>query len=143
MDYGQLIRDAWAITWRYCFLWVLGLLAGGSVGLPSLNTGGGSRQSDLQETNPAMAAAFGNLSSWAMAHIGLLIGFAVLALLVLVALVIVSVIAQGGIAQATAELATGRTSSFGRAWSAGVRLFWRYVGLWFLVAAAGVVVAVP
>ena len=39
MEYGKLIRDAWNITWRYRFLWVLGLLAGGSAGLPGLNGG--------------------------------------------------------------------------------------------------------
>ena len=25
MDYGTLIRQAWTITWRYRFLWLLGI----------------------------------------------------------------------------------------------------------------------
>src|SRR3954452_23024819 len=36
MDYPTLIAEAWAMTWRYRFLWVLGLLAGitgGTMGL--------------------------------------------------------------------------------------------------------------
>ena len=32
MDYGRLIQEAWALTWRYRFLWVLGCFAGGAVG---------------------------------------------------------------------------------------------------------------
>ena len=30
MEYGVLIRQAWSTTWRYRFLWLLGVLAGGS-----------------------------------------------------------------------------------------------------------------
>jgi len=44
-------------------------------------------------------------------------------------------------AQATADLATGHASSLGRAWSAGVHLFWRYVGLWLVLVAAGIIIA--
>ena len=36
MNYPTLIAEAWAMTWRYRFLWVLGLLAGitgGTMGL--------------------------------------------------------------------------------------------------------------
>jgi hypothetical protein len=64
-----------------------------------------------------------------------------IATLLLIALLIVSFIAQGGIAEATADLAQGRTSSFARAWSAGVHLFWRYVGLWLVLALAAVLIA--
>ena len=30
MEYGRIVRDAWQITWRHPFLWVLGLFAGGA-----------------------------------------------------------------------------------------------------------------
>jgi len=53
---------------------------------------------------------------------------------------VLSFIAQGGMAQATADLATGHTSSLGRAWSAGLHLFWRYVGLWLVLIAAALTV---
>ena len=73
----------------------------------------------------------------------LLIGLAVLGLALMLVLLVLSFIAQGGMAQATTDLATGHTSSLGRAWSAGTHLFWRYVGLWlFLIATAIVIAAV-
>jgi hypothetical protein len=148
MEYGKLIRDAWTITWRYRFLWVLGLLAGGAVGLPSLSgsgvrTGGTEpppvRPSDFDQFNPAVAATVQDVTTWAMANVGLLIALAGALTLVVLALAIVSLIAQGGMAEATAELATGHTTSFGRAWGAGVHLFWRYLLLWLVL---GVIAAI-
>ena len=60
-------------------------------------------------------------------------------------LLVVSLIAQGGLAGATADFASGRSSSIGRAWRTGLHLFWRYAGLWLLlvatVALVGAVVA--
>jgi hypothetical protein len=150
MEYGKLIRDAWAITWRYRFLWVLGLLAGGSAGLPGLNGGGGGGErgqaapvgpTDLEQVNPALAAAARDFSTWATANVGLLIAIGAIVALVFVALLVLSFVAQGGMAEATADLALGRTSSFARAWSAGVHLFWRYVGLWLILALATILVA--
>lgn len=146
MDYGSLIRQAWIITWRYRFLWLLGILAGGAVGMPSLNGGNsgwqtGSSSRDMQQLSPDLAAAAAGVEQWALANIGLLIGVAAAGVLLAVTLLVLSFIAQGGMAQATADLATGHTSSLGRAWRAGLHLFWRYVGLWLVLVAAAMIVA--
>ena len=148
MEYGTLIRQAWTITWRYRFLWLLGVLAGGAVGMPSLNGGGGGGSTgwrtspgDVAQVSPSLAAAGEQIAAWAAANVGLLIvsGLAVAGIaLVLFAL---SFIAQGSMAQATADLATGHPSSLGQAWGSGVHLFWRYVGLWLVLVGAAMVVA--
>jgi hypothetical protein len=54
-------------------------------------------------------------------------------------LLVLSFVAQGGMAQATTDLAEGHPSSLGRAWSTGLRVFWRYVGLWLVFAGAAIV----
>ncbi|HLZ29979.1 MAG TPA: hypothetical protein VKV73_21875 [Chloroflexota bacterium] len=145
MDYGTLIRQAWTITWRYRFLWLLGLLAGGAIGLPSFNGGGGSGwradQRDIEQVSPTLAAFGQEVATWAALHVGLLVGLAMLGLVLMLVLLVLSFIAQGGMAQATADLGTGHTSSLRRAWGAGVHLFWRYVGLWLFLIAAGLVIA--
>jgi hypothetical protein len=147
MEYGKLIRDAWAITWRYRFLWILGVLAGGTVGVPALNGGGGGGPSvrtapiGIEQANPALARASQDVSAWAVANLGLLVALAALATVFVLVLIVVSFIAQGGMAEATVDLATGHPSSFSRAWSAGVHLFWRYVGLWLVLAAVALVLA--
>ncbi len=144
MDYGSLIRQAWIITWRYRFLWLLGILAGGAVGLPALNGGNSgwrTNSRDMQQLSPDMAAAAASIEQWTLANIGLLIGVAAVGVLLALILLVLSFIAQGGMAQATADLATGHTSSLGRAWSSGVHMFWRYVGLWLVLVAAAIIIA--
>jgi hypothetical protein len=147
MDYGTLIRQAWTITWRYRFLWLLGVLAGGAVGLPTLNGGSGSGwrtdQREIEQISPTIAATGQQVALWAAQHAGLLIGLALVGVALMLVLLVLSFIAQGGMAQATTDLATGHASSLGRAWSAGMHLFWRYVGLWlFLIATAIIIAAV-
>ncbi len=141
-----MIRQAWAITWRYRFLWLLGVLAGGAVGVPSMNRGGGANtrvrgdSDDLAQLKSALPGFTESVSDWVSANVGLLIGLAVLGFVIVLALIVLSVVAQGGMARATADLATGRPSSLGSAWAAGVRMFWRYVGLWLTLGAVAFVV---
>ena len=113
MDYGSLIRQAWTITWRYRFLWLLGILAGGAVGMPSLNggnTGWQTNSRDMQQFSPELVTAAAGLEEWALANIGLLVGVAAFGVLLALLLLVLSFVAQGGMAQATADLATGHTS---------------------------------
>jgi len=142
MNYSQLIRDAWAATWRYRYLWILGLFAGGAAGA------GGGRQvqwnverGDIEQWSPRAAELAETTVDWLAANwVYIAVGAGVVGL----ALLALSFIAQGGMAKATADIAEGRGSSLGQAWRAGLHFCWRYVGLWFtlfavvLLAAAAV-----
>jgi hypothetical protein len=145
MQYDKLIRDAWALTWRHRFLWILAVLAGGGVGVPALNgVPGPSVRSDSSSSLelPPQLAGFGQTAAaWALANVGLLATVGLLLAALLLLLLVVSFIAEGGMARATADLATGQPSSLGRAWSAGVHLFWRFVGLWLALVVTALVVA--
>lgn len=147
MDYSSMIRQAWTITWRYRFLWLLGVLAGGAVGVPGLGGGGGGNtgwrleRSDLERMNASLPVTAQEIGNWMSANIGLLLGLALLGALIILLLIILSFIAQGGMAQATANLLNGQPSSLSTAWSAGMRLFWQYVGLWLILVAATIVIA--
>ena len=115
MEYGTLIRQAWTITWRYRFLWLLGVLAGGAVGVPSLGGSGGGGGApargrgnvDVAQLEPRIAAAGQQVAVWAEQHIGLLVGLAALAVVLALTLLVLSLIAQGAMARATADLAAG------------------------------------
>lgn len=139
MNYGQLIRDAWAATWRYRFLWLLGLFAGGAAGAGS---GGRGRwqmdQGDVGRWSPRVAGYGESAANWLAAHwVSLAIGAGLLGL----AFLILSFIAQGGMAKATADIATGRGTSLGQAWRAGLHLCWRYVGLWLALLGVALLAA--
>jgi hypothetical protein len=146
VDYGRLIQQAWSLTWRYRFLWLLGILAGGGVGLPALNgNAGGSgwriSSDELGPPNTQVAKWTSDVSAWAVANVGLLVMAGLLFVVLLVTLLILSLIAQGGMARATLELASGRSSTLSSAWQAGRQLFWRYAGLWLVLAGAAATVA--
>jgi hypothetical protein len=116
MDYGALMRDAWATTWRFRFLWVLGFLAG----ITGSTLGMG--RSSLPSLGQAQLTP--ELGTWLVAVVGgvLLLG-------------VVSVFARGGITQATVDIEYGQASSLASAWRAGARWFWRFLGLLVVLGA--------
>jgi hypothetical protein len=131
MDYGALVRDAWRITWRHKYLWLLGFLAGeaGGCGI-SYNIG------DIDPTrfdSVVPESTFNRTESWLNAHweivILIIAGFFLLGLVLLV----VSLIARGGLIAGVDEISRGGRPTLGRAWGAGVRRFWRLLGMYLLI----------
>lgn len=131
MDYTALLRTAWGITWRYKYLWVLGLFAaeggGCSFSSGSPNFGGNTGSSGFG--SPSGVEDFFS-QYWALL-LALLLGFIVLA----IALWVISIIATGGLIAGTDTAYHERTDSgLGDAWRAGLRSFWRLLGMWLLIA---------
>jgi hypothetical protein len=144
MNYGQLIREAWTITLRSRYLWVLGLLAGGAVGVPALHgsgTGWRARSSGTEAVPPAVGQLATSVQTWVLANLGLVIGAALIVFLLVLTLLALSFVAQGGLTRATADLSIGQPTTLGAAWRAGRRLFWRYVGLAAVLALAALLLA--
>src|SRR4051794_39627623 len=155
MDYERLIREAWQITWRHPYLWVLGLFAGGAA-VASVGGGGGDGAPSFSGWRgeprsrgaliPSVDLNVADIGHWATDHLGLILAIIAVTVLTAVVLLVVSLIAQGGMAGATADLASGRSSSLGHALRTGAHLFWRYAGLWLMlglaVAIIGAVVAI-
>jgi hypothetical protein len=141
MDYARLIGEAWRLTWRHRFLWVLGLFAGGTFG----SFGGSPFQwrSDGREAAqlpPSLIGPGEEAARLLSANLGLVVAVAALAVVLGLAAIVVSLISQGAVVRAAADLELGRASSLGLAWRAGVHLFWRYVRL--ALALIGLAVAV-
>src|SRR6185437_7267129 len=104
----------------------------------SIGGGGGGPSGPARGRMPPMGIDVGpeHMVQWATAHGGLIAAVIGVVALIALTLLIVSLIAQGSLAGATAAFATGRSSSLGRAWRTGLHLFWRYAGLWLLLALA-------
>lgn len=133
MDYGELLRGAWRVGWRHKYLWLLGLFAseGGctvSGGSPNFRTTfGGSSGSDAIPT-------FGSESGdWLIHNWPVLAALVVTLFLLGLALWVISVIATGGLIAGSDAAYAGAPSGLGAAWSAGIRNFWRLLGMWLLV----------
>ncbi len=137
MDYTALLRTAWGITWRYKYLWVLGLFAaeggGCSFSSGSSNFGGNTGSGGIG--SPSGIEDFFS-QNWALL-LALVLGFIVLS----IALWVISIIATGGLIAGTDAAYHERTDSgLGDSWRAGLRSFWRLLGMWLLIALAVFVV---
>src|SRR5579885_1038669 len=133
MDYGSLIRDAWLITWRHRFLWVLGLFTGTAVGSCS-GFGGNPFQLPSRTGAPGgapgapLGAVMTTITDWILAHPLVVVVAALAIMLIVLAFIALSLVAQGGMTLATVRLGEDRPVSPGEAWRGGFRYFWRFLG---------------
>jgi hypothetical protein len=142
MDYGNLVRRSWLLTWRHRFLWVLGLFAGGA-GVQCSGSGGdiptqiGPGSEEVEQLGLQLSRALGEIGRWLSQNLGLVLLLIGLVVLIGLALLVLSFIARGAIARATSDLALGRPMSLGGAWRAGRQLFWRFLNLWLILFGLG------
>jgi hypothetical protein len=145
VNYGDLIRDAFRISWRNKYLWFFGFFAGGvgsSFGgnVPSGAgnfDGGGSEQSGT----PGIAAQVG---PGLFDNVALLVAlFVVIGLIVLLFLAL-TLISQGALAENVAAIDRGEGRRFGSGWRAGLGNVWRVLGyyvVYFLIT-LGLLIAI-
>ena len=138
MGYGEIIKRAWKITWRYRTLWVLGLFAGvaggssggGSSANNNFNSGNGGSGTDslFRALNP---------SRWIeqiSRIIPVLIAAGIVILGASLVLWILRVAARGGLVQAVNAIEDGQSFTLGAAWNAGFSRFWPLLGLSILLS---------
>ncbi|MDP8947252.1 MAG: hypothetical protein M3N09_04005 [Actinomycetota bacterium] len=129
MNYGDLLSEAFRLTWRNRFLWFFGFFVGGaSFNVPS-NFGG-------QQGAPFEAAP--GPVRWISENLALFLTL-VITLVVAIALVyiVLAMLSHGALAESVAALHRGESRRFGLGWRAGTANFWRVLwlkGLIFLMA---------
>jgi hypothetical protein len=123
MDYGQIIKQAWEIAWRRRYLWLFGLVLG--LG------GGGSfpGNTDSLKDNEAVIAAV----SWFTEHPGVILAAILIGGLILLIHFILAFISYGAVIRAVAEIERQGQSSFDSALNAGLKYFWRNVGISLII----------
>jgi len=114
VDYFDLLKRAWNITWRYKALWVLGLFAGAMSG-----SSGNYSSSNFSDSSEGISSEWSRFASWAVDNVALIAVVIGGLTIISVALWILTVAAQGGVAHGTNEAAAGRTPSLRESWSAG------------------------
>jgi len=145
VNYGDLIRDAFRISWRNKYLWFFGFFVGGvgsSFGgnVPSGAgnfDGGGSEQSGT----PNLAAQLG---PGLFDNVALAVAlFVVIGLIVLLFLAL-TLISQGALAENVAAIDRGEGRRFGSGWRAGLGNVWRVLGYYvvYLLITLGLLIAI-
>ena len=124
MNYGEVLSEAFRLTWRNRFLWFFGFFvasAGGSFNFPA-NFGGQAGQGPY--------GPFAGPARWISENLALFLTVVIATVVVLtLVFLVLSMISHGALADSVATLHRGETSRFGLAFRAGRRNFWRVLGL--------------
>lgn len=140
MNYTNIIKRSWQITWRYKAMWVLGIFAGISGCQPGGGGGGGGTGSTGRDMRSFMGDGgnmpripsvdnlgreLGSVMQWLPA----LLAAAIVVLLLIVVWSILSVAARGGLVTGVDAAENGVKMRVGEMWGAGFGRFWALVGV--------------
>lgn len=119
MDYFDILKRAWKITWRYKALWVLGLFAGAASSSTSSGTRGYQTGSSGNGSTPDFGGIERQFTDWVSQNALLIAVIAGVLAIIGIAFWILSVAAQGGLVYGANEAAEDRKPVLGRSWSVG------------------------
>lgn len=121
MDYGGLVKRALDIMWKFKYLWIFGFfLEFGSGG----GGGGGNLPDKFKE--PISDFLTGPL-------VGALIFLLLAAFVIFIIFLILYIISQGGLIHCVWRIESGDSPTLRDGWNAGVRNFWRILGITILI----------
>jgi hypothetical protein len=150
VNYGDLIRDAFRITWRNKFLWFFGFFVGGlstQCSFPGGGGGGGGGFDDggFDDTSSAVLVSAAQLGPPGLDQaLPLIIAAVAVAVLLALVFVVLYLVSQGALAESVAAIDRGETRRFGSTFRAGLSNFWRVLGqlLLFVLIGLALLVAV-
>lgn len=120
MDYLEILKKAFQITWKHKYLWVLGFLVALAGSGSNFNSNFNS-QSSSQD--------FSGAGKWLESYL-IIIVLVVLILMFLYFIIwILSIIAQAGLVGAVDGIESGKEMGLGKAFGIGAHYFWRALGI--------------
>lgn len=138
MDYKALVLKSFKLAWRYKWLWVFGLFAGGG-GFSGGGNGGsfnfnnGSSHWNGNDSSVRIDAFMRHVRDWAGAHIALIVGVILAAMFLFLVMIVFSIIARGALIGAAASLDQDEETSFGQSFKMGLHNFWSVFGFGLLL----------
>ncbi len=147
MNYGDLIKDAFAVSWRNKFLWFFGFFAGGTGTnfLGNVPSGGGNFDGgDFERSGAGASGLAAQVGPGIFENAALIVALVVVVVVVVLAFIAMSLISQGALTENVAAIDRGEGRRFSSGWRAGLRNFWRVLGYYvvFFLIALGLLVAI-
>ena len=148
MEYGEVLRKTWDISWRNKGLWLLGILAGcsasgrGNFG----NWGGGTRGYDFDSSEfprfdgRPLFEDPGTIQEEVL--IPIVLGLVCLGLIVALVFLVLGVIGQGGLIAAFKQADDGDEVTFADSFGDGMQVFWKLLGIRITFFVVGFVIVV-
>ncbi|MFH1736495.1 MAG: hypothetical protein ABH838_01210 [Actinomycetota bacterium] len=134
LDYLGVLKRAAEITWKYKFLWVLGILI-------ALASGGGNPGSsaNYQFSGSDTSQASSSLGSMVNAYLALILFIVVIIAILGFIVWILSVMANAGLIGSVAKIQKGEKTSLSDAFGIGARSFFRMLGAIILGGLLGLI----
>ncbi len=148
MDYGEVLRKTWNISWRNKGLWILGILAGcsasgrGNFGTSSSGARGYSFDSSEFRGYDGGQYFEDVLGIQEEVIIPIVLGFLCLGFIVALIVFALGVIGQGGLIAGFKRADDGEEVGFSEAFSGGLQNFWKLAGIRILFFIAGFVIVI-
>jgi len=121
MDYGGLVKRALEIMWKFKYLWIFGFFL-------EFGSGGGGWVGNLPEK---IKLPVGDFLSGAL--LGAIILLVLVGLVVFVLFLIMYIISQGGLIHCVWKIQSGENPTLRDGWNAGVKNFWRILGISIMI----------
>jgi len=145
MKYGEILKKSWDYIKRYKFLWLLGILAGNSVGTSFYNGSnyqyGGEELQRFRDFDPINNT--GEIVSASVNSVGKVLGesvtdtvsaeplywgiFLVVILVLILLAIYLSVTSKGALVHSIDKLEEGKAVNLKSSWALGHKFFWRRV----------------
>ena len=134
MNYGEIISEAFRLTWRNRFLWFFGFFVGGGGGFSSIPN------SVSNFRGPSKTGPSGHqIGRFISENVGLIVALAVLLVALVLVWIFLSLVSQAALADGVAALHRGEERRFSSTFRAGLSNFWRVLGfavLFFIISIA-------
>jgi hypothetical protein len=119
INYLQILKDAWKITWKNRYLWWFGLFI-------LLSSGGSTSSKSFEEKD------FHQLSDFIAAHQQIILAVGAVLLIAWIVIVILSIISKGAIIKSIQKNTEGKENNFRDGFREGKKYFWKLILIWLL-----------
>ncbi len=136
IDYGEIVRKAFALCWEYKSLWILGLFTGTGWGMTFYDFPDFSKNSSFPMLEGIDVEQFLQANSWVLIVAGMFI------LVYVITFILLSCICQPALIDAVNRVIHGGTYKLRVSFAVGMKYIWRFLGLGILEIAAMVMLLI-
>jgi len=144
MDFGEVLKKAWKIVWKFKILWIFGFFASCGTSGVRFNSGSDYRTSGFPGSAPNLSPGFeDNMLRFLnfFENPAVIAGFISLICIVIIIEIFLSLMGRVGLIKGAVDADAGAEHlSFGDLWKHGLRYFWRMLGLSLLIGSPVVLV---
>jgi hypothetical protein len=134
MDYGGLVKKALDIMWKFKYLWVFGFFL-------EFGSGGGTWIFNLPDKVKLPVSHYIRGDILGGALVGVILLLIAVALLVFLVFMIMYIISQSGMIHCIRKIQAGENATLRDGWDAGIKNFWRILGILVIVIIISLIVA--